>query len=356
MRIFLITIVITVLCGMASAQTKVQTESFLEGTPVVDIADDGENLWFATGGSGIYKYDKKRNRWKNYSTKDGTLQMDLFYSIAANERYVWAGSADGLFMLDKRSDRWSKRKFGKGGQLSNWIRSVVYDPYDDVVWIGRFKYLSKLDIRKRRFADYDLTVEKNLKTNTIQSVAVDGDSLVWFGTEAGLHKFDKAKEFGEKGALKFYDNSLNYFNGDGDVPSISEIIFERENVWIGLDEFTTEENPDYNVGGIYVFDRKNTWTRIDSRSGLNADGISALEKTGNYIWAALYQFGSETKEQFGRGVAIINRFTLKAEMLYEPYIPETVYDIHFDGESIWLAGKEGVTKIKITNELAEFTD
>ena len=107
----------------------------------MDITSDGSSIWFATNGSGIYKYTPKANEWKQYSSSQGNLQNDLFYCIAANKDYVWAGSADGLFMLDKKTGNWSKRKFGLGGQLANWIRALAYDKYKNALWIGRFKYL-----------------------------------------------------------------------------------------------------------------------------------------------------------------------------------------------------------------------
>jgi ligand-binding sensor domain-containing protein len=102
-------------------------ESFLKGTEVYDISGDSKEIWVATNGNGVFSYNLKNNRWSNFSTNNNKLKIDFFYAIDVSDKFVWAGSTDGLFILDKRRGRWSKRKFGKGGQLSNWIRSVKYD-------------------------------------------------------------------------------------------------------------------------------------------------------------------------------------------------------------------------------------
>ena len=281
--------------------------------------------------------------------------MDFFFCITANKDYVWAGSTDGLFILDKKRDRWSKRKFGKGGQLSNWIRSISYDKYANAVWIGRFMFLTKFDLNSKRFIDYDMTKNRDMKTNTIKAIKVDGDSLVWFGTEAGLHKYDKSREIDYDDALQFYDNSFNYFYGEGENVSIAEMLVEQNNIWIGLDEFITEQNPEYNLGGLYKFNRKNEWTKFDEKNGLSGNGIFCLERTGIYIWAGVYQFGKSTKDVFGRGLAIINSITGEIKNVRNENLSDTILSLFFDGKNMWVGTNTGALKIELTNGLTNFS-
>lgn len=351
MKLFLF--LILTLSQILFAQINPELESYLEGKDVRDICDDGNNLWVATNGNGIFQYNYRMQEWYNYSTRNEKLKLDFFYTITANKDFVWAGSSDGLFILNKKRKRWSKRKFGKGGQLSNWIRDVQYDEHLNSVWIGRFKYLTKYDLKKRRFTDYDLTMNKDLKTNTIKVIKVDGDSLVWFGTESGLHKYNKARDISDESTLTFYNNSLNYFNGDGDAVSISAMIVEQNNIWFGLDEFITKNNPDFNLGGIYKFDRKNDWTRFDVRNGLKGNGIYDMAITGDYIWASLYQFSKNTKDVFGRGVALINRISNELNMINIDGLPKVVNSMHFDGERLWFGTNEGLFAIDFTNRFVE---
>jgi ligand-binding sensor domain-containing protein len=335
-------------------QEENEFEFFLKGTSVTDIYSTGNEIWIATNGAGIFCYYPKTDKWIQYSTSKGNLLHDFFYCVTANESYVWAGSIDGLFILDRKSNNWSKRKFGLGGQLANWIRSIAYDKYEKAVWIGRFQYLTKYDLKNKKYTDYDLTVHGNAKTNTIKTIKVDGDSVVWFGTEAGLHKYDKSKNLNNDAAIDFYDNRYNYFNGQGDQVSISSILLERNNVWLGTDEFVTQERPEFNLGGLFRFNKKNDWFRFDDSKGLTGNGVYALERIGNYVWASLYQFGSSTKEIYGRGLAVINRVTNKVVPIRDEKIPQDINTLFFDGTNLWLGTNSGLIKINFFNKLAQW--
>ena len=99
-KLLLIILFITLLHPCFIAQEK--SESFLEGKEVNDIKGDGENIWFATNGSGIFKYSLKNGEITNYNSENSDLQNDFIYCIDANDQYVWAGSIDGLFIYDKK--------------------------------------------------------------------------------------------------------------------------------------------------------------------------------------------------------------------------------------------------------------
>jgi len=334
--------------GKYSAQ-ELKIKRYFKGAEIRDICKDGSALWFATNGNGIIKLNLRTKRITGFSTSKGNIDNNYFYSIAASPKFIWAGSTDGLFIYFKNSSRWIKRKFAVGGQLSNWIRSIKYDKYSKAVWIGRFMYLTKFDIRRRRFKDFNITRKGNKKSNTIKTIAVDGDSLVWFGTEGGLQRYDKRYNIEDESAITFYDNSYNYFLGEGQMVSISDILFERNNIWIGTDEFVTKENPDFNLGGLFKFDRINTWKRFTTEDGLGGNGIYSLALVGRYIWVSTYQFDRKLRTTYGRGISIVDRTNNRIIRIVNKSIPKTIYKIYFDGKTIWLGTSSGVVRIFINN-------
>jgi len=336
------------------AQEHRDLEFYLEKAQVMDIANDGNSLWFASNGNGIFQYFPVSKKWNHFSTQNGNISIDFFYCIAANKNFVWAGSTDGLLILDRKTGNWTKRKFALGGQLSNWIRSIAIDEEGNCVWIGRFKYLTKFDLLTKKYTDYDLTVRNNEKSNTIKSIKVDG-KFVWFGTEAGVHRYDKSKNLDDKESRRFFDIKNNSFNGDGEQVSINTILTERDYIWFGLDEFITPERPDFNVGGLFRYDYKTEWIGFDASKGLPGNGVYDLERTGNYIWASLYQFGSSTKETFGRGLVLINRVTKQIIPVRDDRIPRTIYTIYFDGVNLWLGTETGLIKVNFFNKLAQWS-
>jgi len=324
-------------------------ESFLKTIKVTDIESDGVDIWVATEGNGIYKYVKSKNKWLNFSSENKKIKQDFFYCLEVGNRYIWAGSADGLYTYDKKRKRWRKRKFGLGGQFGNWIRSLKYDKKRNTLWIGRFKYLTKYDLLKRKYSDIDLTVNKNDKTNSVKTLSLDGDSLLWIGVEAGVHKLALDKDSNNNSI--FYDNNTNFFLNEGKQVSVSSILTEQDFLWFATDEFVTRENPDFNIGGLFRFDRKIDWQKFDENNSFSGNGIFSLEQTGNYIWVSVYKFNPETKEFIGKGIELINRNTLKTMKVKNNLIPNTVFSMHFDGINLWLGTNDGIRKIELTNSI-----
>ncbi|MCX6149216.1 MAG: hypothetical protein NTX22_01685 [Ignavibacteriales bacterium] len=356
-KLLIILTIIFITTTSVCSQDKTAIESFLNGASISGIVGNDSETWVATYGKGIYCYLKKENKWINYSTSSGNLQQDFFYCITISKDFVWAGSSDGLFTFNKKRNNWQKRKFGLGGELGNWIRAIAYDNFQDVLWIGRFKYLTKLDIGKQKFSDYDLTINNDVKTNNIKSIKLDGDSLVWFGTEAGIHKYDKKKDIEDKTSLEFLSSKNGNFNSEGDGVSIADILFEKNNIWFALDEFVTDQRPNFNIGGIYQYNRKAIWERIDQTYGLKGNGIFCMERTGNLIWASLYQFDKTNKEQVGQGIALIDRITKRVRMISKDELElrtDKIICMYYDNESMWIGTEAGLLKIKIMNELARW--
>ena len=123
------------------------------------------------------------------------------------------------------------------------------------------------------------------------------------------------------------------------------------NIWFGTQEFVTRENPNFNLGGLYRYDRTVNWKKFGEYSELNGNGIFSLEITGNYIWSSVYKFDSDSKSLEGKGINLINRNTLETKKINSDLIPETVFCLHFDGENMWLGTNDGIRQISFRNSI-----
>jgi len=305
----------------------------------------------------VYIYSESEDKWTEYSTKNGKIENDFFYTIAVSKEYVWAGAVDGLYTLDRKKDQWRKRKFAMGGEMGNWIRSLCYDSSQNILWIGRFQNLTLLDVQKQRYSDRMLTQNNDAKTNTIKVIKLDGDSLIWFGTESGVFKYRKRMNMEDRNAWQFLNNKNNGFLNEGDAVSITDILFEPANIWFGTDEFITRTNPNFNVGGIYYYDRYKKWGKIAREDGLPANGIYCLARTGNKIWAGVYSFDKGEKKDYGRGLVLIDRTTLRVTPvdLNEINISSSkIVCTYFDGVNMWIGTDNGLSKVVIENPLARW--
>jgi ligand-binding sensor domain-containing protein len=337
---------------------QISSAKYLDGASITAVNGDGGNIWVATYGRGIYKYSVSDNQWIEYSTKNGKLENDFFYSIAVSKDNVWAGAVDGLYTLERKKDQWRKRKFSLGGEMGNWIRSLCYDPAQNILWIGRFQNLTLLDVPKQKYSDRMLTQNNDAKTNTIKLIKLDGDSLIWFGTESGVFKYRKKMGMEDRNAWQFINNKDGGFLNEGDAVSLTDILFEPGYIWFGTDEFITVKDPNFNLGGIYFFDRHKKWEKISHDDGLPANGIYCLSRTGNKIWAGVYSFDKQEKKDYGRGLVLIDRATLKITPvdLNEININSSkIICTYFDGSNMWIGTDNGLSKVIIENPLAEWT-
>ena len=345
-----------VLLSIVTSFSQTESQNYLEGTRITDIKQEGSSLWVATYGQGIYEYSFKDGKWSNYSTKSGNLDNDLFHCVAANKDFVWAGTNEGLFIYSKKTKKWTKRKFAQGGEFGNWIRSLNYDDKRKRLWIGRFRNITVLDLRTNKFTDYNKVINGSEKTNNFNNIVFETDSVVWFGVEYGVHKFNAKKNIDDQSAWTYFSNKSRYFNGEGNSVSVTDFVFERNNVWFATDEFVTKELPEYNVGGIYVWDRKLKWERISKANGLGGNGIYCLARTGNYIWAGVYEFEKNEKSEYGKGLYLINRLTKKVTPIDLSELNVTTSDIlslFFDGTNLWIGTASGLVKLRLGNELAQ---
>ena len=351
--VFLIELILLSLNTFAQEQSEV----FLKGAAVTDITEEEGFIWVATYGQGIYRYSIADGKWMNYSTKSGNLSDDLFYAVEVSKNFVWAASVEGLFTLTKKGGRWDKRKFAQGGEFGNWIRSLKYDEKQNVLWIGRFRNITRFDLKTRKYEDIDRTQGTDQKSNTIKSIELDGDSLIWFGTESGVHIYNKKKKHNDPTAWQYFTNKSKAFKEEGKTVSVSKILFEGRNIWFGTDEFITAEQPDFNLGGVYIHDRRINWDRIYKRDGLGGNGIYSLCRIGNYIWVGVYEFDKLQKLEYGKGLYIINRVTRQVttvDLNELDITSSSILSFHFDGTNIWIGTGEGLIKLKIDNRLAEW--
>lgn len=334
---------------------QIESQIFLDDARITDIKQENNSIWVATYGQGIYQYSVKDNKWTNFSTKSSSLDNDLFHCVASNKDFVWAGANEGLYIYNKKTKKWTTKKFALGGEFGNWIRSLAYDEKKNRLWIGRFRNITVLDVKSNKFTDYNRIVNEDEKTNNFCTIAFEADSVVWFGAESGLHKYLNNKSLDDKSAWSYYTNSGRFFNGEGNSVSVSDLILSNKEIWFATDEFVTKDEPEYNVGGIYVWDRKLKWDRISKSNGLGGNGIYCLARTGNYIWAGVYEFKKNDKSEYGKGLYLINRVTKKVTQidLNELKLSNSnILTLFFEGTNLWIGTSSGLVRLKVGNELA----
>lgn len=338
-----------------------QAQTFFTSVPeisnVTSIIDWKDEVWIATYGKGIYMYDRATEKWETYSSQYKNIESDFIYCVAVSDDYIWAGTSDGLITITRNNNQWRKRKFAAGGEYGNWIRALAYSSTEQRLYIGRFKNLSTFNVRTQRFDDYDLTYQGDAQSNTIKTIDIENDRWVWVGTESGLYKYDNTLSIESKNSFTYYNNKSGSFRGDGESVSISRLLINKSFVWVGTEEFVTRERPEFNLGGLYRFNRRATWDKFDTKTGLPANGIRALALTGNYIWISVYEFDIENKFEKSKGLILINRLTgepFPIEMEEIKLGTNNITAMYFDGKYLWLGTEVGLWQVRIFNPFAQW--
>jgi signal transduction histidine kinase/ligand-binding sensor domain-containing protein/CheY-like chemotaxis protein/AraC-like DNA-binding protein len=115
------------------------------GYTTIAIADDGRrNVWFATGGGGLYAYSLDTRQWRHYLHRE-----DVGTSIPSNEvnclcldknNRLWIGTDRGLCVYDEQTEGFIRVPLHTP---SSYICSIIED--DDYLWLtttnGLVRYL-----------------------------------------------------------------------------------------------------------------------------------------------------------------------------------------------------------------------
>ncbi len=125
--------------------------------------------------------------FQSFSTDDSTLTKnysDTVKCIAFDKKSnIWLGSSSGGI------SRYNKKKLTvfdeRNGFISNTVNSIEVD-INDVVWVGTDKGVCKYD--GTNWINY--TITDGLICNQTNDIAIDNQNNIWIATSSGISKFD----------------------------------------------------------------------------------------------------------------------------------------------------------------------
>ena len=154
---------------------------------VIDIEEDKQGyIWFATQGSGIWRYQPSNKTWKNYKQeeKDNSLPNNQVNSICVdNNDELWVATSSGLCRYDRANDCFILKKLEIP---SNDICCVISD--DEALWLsttnGLIKYVT--DSVMQVFNGFDGLPSEQFRNN---AGLKDSDGRLYFGSVNGFCAF-----------------------------------------------------------------------------------------------------------------------------------------------------------------------
>jgi len=185
------------LAGLKTSATWVPSNSYsyeMSHFPITGIASSASASgwnYFATLGGGIARNKSSVDGItgaSTYETPWARLPSDSIFSVCveASTGYQWFGTNQGIAYHQgtETKQNWTDYTTNDG-LISNHVYSILQDQQGNL-WFGTDAGVSKYD--KTSFTNY--TIKDGLADNQINSMALDSDGSIWFATANGVSHYN----------------------------------------------------------------------------------------------------------------------------------------------------------------------
>ena len=158
------------------------------GSMIVDIAQTGDTIWFATIGFGVISYNLVTEVWKDY-----TFNFDDPSSIISNDiscfcidehNRFWVGTNSGLCLYNQQEDSFN---YIETGFESNFISCIFSE--NGSLWIATTKGFVNYDPQNRQFRTFNKADGLLSDQFMINSGIKASNGRIYVGTANGFNAF-----------------------------------------------------------------------------------------------------------------------------------------------------------------------
>ena len=171
------------------------------------ILEDGSaNLWLATNGSGVGKFNYATKQNKYYNTKNGLSSDNIRAVLEDADGYIWVATEDvGLNRIDPKTDEivWIQKK---DGLYDDGLHNLLLDDYDrlwmatnqGIFWIdfaelSEFANGNSIDLHATVYTERDGMPIREANGGFQNSAMKSKDGNLWFSTQRGVVRIDPSE-------------------------------------------------------------------------------------------------------------------------------------------------------------------
>ncbi len=297
------------------------TNSQISTNYVTDVATGDGFVVCATFNNGVDVYIPSEDEWQNYNSQNSNIPVDattcaevITFDGYLNDAAVGT-EGGGLAYHIQATDEIVVYNTGNSNFTGTTIKDLTsYQSGNNYyLLIAHDQGFSLFNLATKEFTNYSVS-NSNLPSNTLSSVAVDGDGDIWVGTVYGLCVS------ADMGASWTIYNTTNSNINDNIINSVEA---DGDKVWVGF----------YNAG-LAEYDKTNdSWTNLTPYIStypvdnlLYQDGQLFI---GNYS-KGLYVYDGENFSQYA-SVSQTGQTTI-------------VEGFSFDGDELWVATQTGLAR------------
>ncbi|MCB0656674.1 MAG: GHKL domain-containing protein [Saprospiraceae bacterium] len=148
------------------------------------LKDRDNRYWVGTaGGGGLYLFDPVKGTFKKY--------LDVFRVMVIFEDSkgtLWAGSTDGLYQYDPKSDSYFRYADRGGNSIVSEVNSMVEDQ-DHYLWLGTGEGIVRMDSSRTEFKIFGKNYGVDGSKLNYHAAYVGHDNKLYFGERNGFYAF-----------------------------------------------------------------------------------------------------------------------------------------------------------------------
>jgi ligand-binding sensor domain-containing protein/signal transduction histidine kinase len=310
------------------------------------LEDQNGDLWFATHGAGLLKFDRDRRRFIRYrnipADNESLPQNNVEYLFSDREGGLWAAlgrMGPVRFSPNPLPFRRVPHNPHSANPAAEPFLGAVYEDGAGSLWTGTSDALNRIDRATGSYRAYHLSAGSVANMNVI-AIREDRSGVLWIATYGnGLLRFDR-----RTGQFKAYrHNSADPYSLSSDV--VTRLLVDHHGIlWVGAMGGLQRLNASTNRFTTYTPDSPNEKVTY----------LEIVEDEDGALWlgtetSGLYRFDPETGQFTRRYQHDVNR-------------PETLSDnrvnsVHFDHSgAMWIGTQNGLDKLdRETGQFAVYT-
>ena len=273
------------------------------------------NLWIATVGGGVCKFDRRKERFTRYRhdpKNTNSISSDVVQSLLADEEgKLWIGTETGLDLLDLTTNKIERFSGNSNAPGDIFVKYIFKDSHKNIWVCTKGKGIKLFDPAAKTYKNFRHSDNDpfSIGVDNVVYMFEDSRHCLWVGTDgAGLELFDPVT-----GKFRHFRHDENN-PGSLSANTIYAINEDAEhNLWIGTENGGLSIL-DYTTGVFTIY--KND--EIDKTSLSNNSIYSIYRDTKNNMWIG----------NFAGGVDLVNRDKIRFTHFKHMMLANSLSDNH----------------------------
>ncbi|WP_379846374.1 ligand-binding sensor domain-containing protein [Larkinella bovis] len=292
----------------------IRTQGVESGNVGCELQDKAGNLWFSTGGQGVYRYDGKS--FTNFTTRNGLSDNEVSVIIEDKAGHILFGTKSGICQYDGKTFT----NYLKPGLLAKVRITCLFEDRGGNLWFGTmgtglYRYDGRTLTNFLNNDDHPFNLGAHYQL--IMDILQDRNGVLWFCSwnGGGVWQYDGKSFKNFLPAAEYYRSNEDQRSAASYVPKVTyplsrehltdDMIFSMAEDRAGNLWFATRRH------GACCYDGK-SFTSFREKEGFVSYGITAiLEDKKGYLWLAtdkngVFRYDGKTFKNYTTKDGLVN--------------------------------------------------